>query len=171
MPLQPAERLAAFPGPRPLFASELKNRYFQPGCPYPFLDHIKFKTNRAGDFSAVAMALMGLDSSPNPCALSNPALEKWLGRDDPLSDDFKKGVKATLDRFYKLASTTFAGEQLSPVEFTLYPQLIHQQKDIADDNLRQQLRSFRSQLKDKHDDIRLNSKVLKTGWGIIAELM
>lgn len=164
MPLQPAERMAAHVGPWALFATTIKQEYLSEGS--QLLEYWGVETSRARDFQYAAQIIMGIYTLPARCSFTTPVLDKWLQRQDPPTEKFKRQIRELFDRYMAVGPFNVQ-KVISPVEFVMITILIKLHPNANEAKLGELISEFRTKLKRNHVDLRTNNKVLKTAYDII----
>ncbi len=140
-----------------------------------FGEDLDWGTDRGKDFQCLATIILLIDAYPNTAYPGVQRLEKWLYSTSPIPAKTRQDVLDTFRIFITLVkdkkyNTAFSKPgRVSPVEFTMIGVLIsHFCKTHSLKQLSQAIWRMRADVRSHHEDIRQNSKVLKTMFQFIA---
>lgn len=169
MPLQAAERMAAYTGPWALLANELKSQYFAENS--NLLANITYETGRGRDFLTAAQVLMGTRLLPKHSHFGSAALDKWLKTTEAPTSEFKEDVIQALDDLNQVfASDDFRGIRVSPIEFVMTAILVYQRKASTIQSKIEYASQLRTHLRAQFADLKINAKVINFAWGILDNI-
>lgn len=140
-----------------------------------FGEDLDWGTDRGKDFQCLATIILLIDAYPNTAYPGVQRLEKWLYSSSPIPaktrqdvlDTFRIFITLVKDKKYNAAFSKPG--RVSPVEFTMIGVLIsHFCKTHSLKQLSQAIWRMRADVRSHHEDIRQNSKVLKTMFQFIA---
>ena len=155
--------------PRTDFIRDLQNQYAKDdGWLGP--KHLSWDVSRGSDFRGIANAVCCMDSFANlKTLMSMPQLEKWLSVDEPMKPSTQKAVEDSFRLFAeivqdkKLSKILQTPVKISPVEFIGICILIYAFREKATlAQLAAGISEMRSDVRDQHVDVRMNSRVSKT---------
>lgn len=161
----------------PSFVRELVSTYLTEGG---LAGHsLDWDRSRGGDFRCLSQALFVIDKYGDK--LTNHGtilqLEKWLQRAPEPTPEFREKVYNTFNVFVDLVQDPSLSEvfskptKVSPIEFILIAVLIAVHKDkLTPAQLSEAISDLREDARNKHDDIRMNSRVSRTMVEFIKKL-
>ncbi|KAI9456627.1 hypothetical protein F5148DRAFT_984387 [Russula earlei] len=176
MSLSAAEKLQAIASPWADYVNELDMKYIS--ISGGLASHVEFDTKRGRTFQNIASMLyccQDVDLRRTPSA---PQLERWLNDPDGPTRTFQFRVERMLsnlleiacDKALNMAFTAFSAK-VSPAEFVfigvmLY--MLHEDgEEFRDKERAAAILHLRTDLRQVHKDIRLNTRVCKHSWAII----
>ncbi|KAF7976870.1 hypothetical protein HWV62_5397 [Athelia sp. TMB] len=169
MALTPAEKLQSIIGPMPTFIRELASTYLTAGSLAG--KTLDWDRSRGGDFRCLAEAVHVIGKFGEK--LKNHGtmlqLEKWLNTAKEPSEDFRDKIHNTLNVFVDLVQDPALNgvfntpTKVSPIEFIMIAVFISVHKDkLTPVQLSAALSELRADTREKHSDVRMNTKVSKT---------
>lgn len=175
MALTPAEKLQVVNAPRSLFVRELTNKYLKSDSKDDAASgktSITWDRSRAQDFRCFTQALMIIDK-PGGAVNSIGTLsaaKKWLSDRSEVTPAFRKEVIETLRTFEALLDEEYADRgaftdppKVAPIEIICIIALISFYKDkLTMEELSDAIRDMRADVRQKHEDVRMNSRIGKT---------
>ncbi|TEB24117.1 hypothetical protein FA13DRAFT_1669587, partial [Coprinellus micaceus] len=173
MALTPAEKLGVISSPRSNLTRSLVNTHIASGALNP--STLDWDATRGADFRCVASALWCIhrwvtDKGSLKTVPSVMQLEKWLTDEEEVGDAFERRVREAFAIFGEVVEDRKLGRvagtvpaKVSPLEFIFTAVLIAVHKDkMGKEELAGAVGGMRRDVRERHVDVRLNSRVGKT---------
>ena len=171
------EKLQAVSGPMPAFVRELNATYLCEGGLVG--DTLDWDRSRGADFRCLATALYVIDKfSPDLSSYGTMLqLERWLTRSGEPTAQFRDKIHNTFNVLLDLSQDKAHNgvfnkpTKISPIEFTMISVLVAVHKDkLTPAQLSTAIKQLRADVRQKHQDIRMNGRVGRTMIEFIKEL-
>ncbi|KAL0947905.1 hypothetical protein HGRIS_010540 [Hohenbuehelia grisea] len=178
MALTPAEKLQVINTQRATFVRELLLQFVNDNNGLGG-DALNWERTRGADFRCVAQSVFCIVRYPSGIrnAGTMPQLEKWLASTDPLPLTTMDMIKETFRVFVQLVSDKQLNkvfhkpEKIAPLEFICIPILIAMKREsMTPAQLAATIGRMREDVRNVHDDIRMNDRVSKTMLNFIASI-
>ncbi|KIJ94161.1 hypothetical protein K443DRAFT_12331 [Laccaria amethystina LaAM-08-1] len=177
MALTPAEKLQVVNTPRAAFIRELQTLHLKEEGGLSG-EGLEWDRSRGSDFRGIAQAVWCMDKLPTLKSVgSHSQLEKWLSANDTLNPTFRTKVQDTFRIFSDLVQDPKLNKvfkkpaKVSPVEFVFISTLICAHKDkFSMPQLSVAIGKMRDDVRQKHIDIRMNTRVSKCLMDFIGDL-
>lgn len=175
MTLTAAEKLQAISSPYAEWISELEHRHVSVENG---LSHVlEWDTKRGRDYQNLAHFIFCCDRLPTEDLPTAHKLEVWLSREDAPTESFKADIERVLTDFWNLATDRKLNEgfrlitkRIAPVEFVFIGVLLYQLRGYAKEARARAIFHLRNGIRDKFEDIRMNTKVGRALWATINSL-
>jgi hypothetical protein len=177
MALTPAEKLQVVNTPRAAFIRELQTLHLKEEGGLSG-EGLEWDRSRGSDFRGIAQAVWCMDKLATLKSVgSHSQLEKWLSANDTLNPTFRTKVQDTFRIFSDLVQDPKLNKvfkkpaKVSPVEFVFISTLICAHKDkFSMPQLSVAIGQMRDDVRQKHVDIRMNTRVSKCLMDFIGDL-
>ncbi|KZT20510.1 hypothetical protein NEOLEDRAFT_1140615 [Neolentinus lepideus HHB14362 ss-1] len=182
--LTPAERMQALNGPLASYLRTLQQRVLGP-APQGFGDTLEWSSERGRAFQGILMIVYFIEQYPKCSPIpQTETLTRYLGKDGvgkqlegKIRDMFDVYIKLAADSKYKAVFSR--PTRLSPIEFVMFGVMIYAWMEVKPPRgkkdkdgqwmekldlkaLVEALKTMRKTVREKHADVRANSKVTKT---------
>ncbi|KAI0050520.1 hypothetical protein FA95DRAFT_1555647 [Auriscalpium vulgare] len=176
MSLTTAERLQAVSSPRAVWLTDLDKQYMS--VDNGLADCIDLDTARGRNFQNLAQIAYCCDGLPEVLVPTTGKVETWLRDMSSPTPKARKRMVDVLTDFWRIATNTNLNHgiksfksKFSPVEFVYVGVLIFvTADDFTIDEQADAIFTLRKELRRKHQDLRLNSRVGQDCWSIIDQL-
>lgn len=177
MALTPAEKLQVINTPRAAFIRELQTLHLKEEGGLSG-EGLEWDRSRGSDFRGIAQAVWCMDKLPSLKSVgSHSQLEKWLSASDAMNPTFRTKVQDTFRIFSDLVQDPKLNKvfkkpaKVSPVEFVFISTLICAHKDkFSMPQLSAAIGQMRDDVRQKHVDIRMNTRVSRCLMDFIGDL-
>jgi hypothetical protein len=173
--LTPAERLQAITGPFPTLIREVQALITSDDG---FDDNMDWASARGRDFQSIASVVYLIHRIPSQTFPGASTLDKWMQQQTPIDRTLREAVIATFKKFISLVrnpklNTPFTKPtRVSPIEFVMIGLLIFMLRTkLTDEEISRCIRDMRSDVRSQHADVRSNTKVTKTMFTFINDLV